>query len=134
MMKKTIRLSIVLACLMLLVAFSQLVYARYVSTEPWPMYRHDLARTGTITTTAPDSNQTLLWSHGRSTTKSHNRCKALGIPNRRITFNRKQPRYLQRKSVFRHECRLHVFSECDHRPLHLTLHCPGRHQNSTHNH
>src|SRR4030043_1951449 len=71
MMKKTIRLSIVLACLMLLVAFSQLVYARYVSTEPWPMYRHDLARTGTITTTAPDSNQTLLWSHGRSTTKSH---------------------------------------------------------------
>src|SRR4030043_239613 len=70
-MKKTIRLSIVLASFMLLATFSQLVYARYASTEPWPMYRHDLARTGTITSTAPDSNQTLLWSHGRSTTKSH---------------------------------------------------------------
>jgi len=70
-MKKTIRLSIVLASLMLLATLSQLAYARYASTEPWPMYRHDLARTGTITSAAPDNNQTLLWSHGRSTTKPH---------------------------------------------------------------
>jgi outer membrane protein assembly factor BamB len=70
-MKKAIHLIIVLVSLMLLATFSQLVYARYASTEPWPMYRHDLARTGTITSAAPDSNQTLLWSHGRSTTKPH---------------------------------------------------------------
>jgi len=68
-MKKTTCLIIVLASLMLLATLLQLVYARYASTEPWSMYRHDLARTGTITSAGPESNQTLVWSHGRSTTK-----------------------------------------------------------------
>ena len=56
---------------MLLASLSQLVYARYASTEPWPMFRHDLSRTGTVTSAAPENNQTLLWSHGRSTTEPH---------------------------------------------------------------
>jgi len=38
------------------------VFALYETADPWPMYRHDLARSGATTSTAPNTNKT-LWTH-----------------------------------------------------------------------
>jgi len=55
----------ILASLIFLVAFAFIpnaVFALYETTDPWLMYRHDLARSGTTTSTAPNTNKT-LWTH-----------------------------------------------------------------------
>jgi outer membrane protein assembly factor BamB len=51
--------------LIVLFAFASVsggVFALYETTDPWPMYRHDLTRSGTTTSTAPNTNKT-LWTH-----------------------------------------------------------------------
>jgi outer membrane protein assembly factor BamB len=47
--------------LFLLVLTSNTVYALHPTADPWIMYRHDNARSGTTTSTAPDTNKT-AWS------------------------------------------------------------------------
>jgi outer membrane protein assembly factor BamB len=56
--------SILLSLAFLLVAgfASNTVFALYETTDPWPMYRYDLTRSGTTTSTAPNTNKT-LWTH-----------------------------------------------------------------------
>lgn len=56
--------SILLSLTFLLVAgfASNTVFGLYETTDPWPMYRHDLARSGATTSTAPDTNKT-LWAY-----------------------------------------------------------------------
>ncbi|MCW3980335.1 MAG: PQQ-binding-like beta-propeller repeat protein, partial [Candidatus Bathyarchaeota archaeon] len=51
--------------LTLLLAFaltSSVTFGLYETTHPWPMHRHDPARTGTTASTAPNTNNT-LWIH-----------------------------------------------------------------------
>ena len=40
----------------------QTVHALYATTDPWPMWRHDLVHSGLATSTAPNSNKTLWQS------------------------------------------------------------------------
>lgn len=48
---------------MLIAAFTpNVVFGLYPSAVPWLMDQHDIARTGTTTSTAPGSNAT-LWSY-----------------------------------------------------------------------
>jgi outer membrane protein assembly factor BamB len=47
--------------LFLLVLASNTVYALHPTADPWIMYRHDNARSGTTTSTAPNTNKT-AWS------------------------------------------------------------------------
>lgn len=60
--KKELCLGVFLASLLTIGIASQMAYALYGTTDPWLTYRHDLARTGYATTTAPNSNTSQLWS------------------------------------------------------------------------
>jgi len=52
---------------LLSIAFtSTSVFALYPTTDPWPMYRYDPARTGTTPSAAPNTNNT-LWIHDAGT-------------------------------------------------------------------
>ena len=63
-MTKTRLFSIAFVCVIVFALLSQMTYALYPTTDPWPMWRHDSARTGTGTSTAPNSNQTIwTWAH-----------------------------------------------------------------------
>jgi outer membrane protein assembly factor BamB len=57
-MKKTLASSTILF-IMAFAFTSTSVFALYPTTEPWPMYRYDPARTGTTPSTAPNTNTTL---------------------------------------------------------------------------
>jgi len=63
--KKELCLGVFLASLLTIGIASQMAYALYGTTDPWLTYRHDLARTGYATTTAPNSNTSRLWSFGQ---------------------------------------------------------------------
>ena len=60
-MEKSICFCIILALLLVMGVLVQTSFALYETTDPWPMWRHDLERTGSTTSTAPNSNFT-LWS------------------------------------------------------------------------
>ena len=51
--------SSIILFIMVFALSSTSVLALYQTTEPWLMYRHDPARTGTTTSTAPNTNSTL---------------------------------------------------------------------------
>jgi len=61
-MKKSIYLSVALALLLAIGTLTQMTHALYQTTDPWPMWKHDLARTGTTTSTAPNNNSTIWQS------------------------------------------------------------------------
>lgn len=68
-MTKSRLFSIALVCVIIFGALSQMTYALYSTTDPWPMWRHDLARSGVGTSTAPNNNQTIwTWTHSGLTT------------------------------------------------------------------
>lgn len=60
--KKMTCFSAVLACLLVYGTLFSAVYALRPTAQPWTMYRYDLAHTGSTTSSAPNSNNTLLWS------------------------------------------------------------------------
>jgi outer membrane protein assembly factor BamB len=60
--KKMTCFSAVLVCLLVYGTLFHAVYALYPTTQPWTMYRHDLTHTGSTTSSAPNNNNTLLWS------------------------------------------------------------------------
>jgi outer membrane protein assembly factor BamB len=49
-----------------MLSFASGGFALYSSTDPWPMYRHDVAHTGATASGVPSSNST-LWAKGFST-------------------------------------------------------------------
>ena len=56
--------SIAYVCVITFALLSQMTYALYPTTDPWPIWRHDPARTGVGTSTAPGNNQTIwTWAH-----------------------------------------------------------------------
>ena len=59
MNKKPIGIALALAASFAIALASTPVFALYPTTDPWPMYRHDLTRTGTTTSAAPNTNNTL---------------------------------------------------------------------------
>jgi outer membrane protein assembly factor BamB len=60
-MKKTKYLCITLAVLLTFGTLSQVASALYPTTDPWLMYRYDISRSGTGTSTAPNNNAT-VWT------------------------------------------------------------------------
>ena len=62
-MKKTRCICIIMAVLLTFGVLSQIASALYPTASPWPMYRHDLLRSGTCTSTAPNTNST-VWTTG----------------------------------------------------------------------
>ena len=60
-MKKTMYLCIALTIILAFGAMSQTANALYPTTDPWLMYRHDVARSGRGTSTAPNNNAT-VWA------------------------------------------------------------------------
>ena len=69
-MKKLRLFSVALVCIIISGILSQGAFALYQTTDPWLMWRHDAARTGLGTSTAPTSttSQTIwTWSHDLST-------------------------------------------------------------------
>jgi outer membrane protein assembly factor BamB len=61
-MKKTNYSSAILACLLVYGILFQAVYALHPTDYPWTTYRHDLNRSGYTASTAPNANNTLLWT------------------------------------------------------------------------
>lgn len=61
-MKKATALFI-LAFLAVFAMNSRAAFGYYETTHPWPMYRYDLVRSGSTTSSAPNTNET-LWSWG----------------------------------------------------------------------
>lgn len=62
---KMTRLVLALTGLTVLLTLSQIAYALYPTATPWPMYRHDLTRSGYTTSTAPNNNNT-VWTSASS--------------------------------------------------------------------
>jgi outer membrane protein assembly factor BamB len=60
-MRKTSYICIALAVLLTFGALSQMANALYPTTNPWLMYRHDISRSGTGSSTAPNNNAT-VWT------------------------------------------------------------------------
>lgn len=60
-MKKTKYICIALAILLTFGALSQMANALYPTTDPWLMYRHDISRSGTGTSTVPNNNAS-VWT------------------------------------------------------------------------
>lgn len=61
-MKKTTYFNGVLACLLVFGLLSQMAFALRTTTDPWTMYRHDLTHTASTSSTAPNANNTLVWT------------------------------------------------------------------------
>ncbi len=61
-MKKTIYFNAILVCLLIFGALSQTAYALRATTYPWAMYRHDLTHSGSTLSSAPNDNDTVVWT------------------------------------------------------------------------
>ncbi len=61
MMRKIVLISIALAFLLTLGTATQMTYALYPTTDPWPMWRYNNTRSGYTTSSAPNNNKT-LWT------------------------------------------------------------------------
>jgi outer membrane protein assembly factor BamB len=69
MIRKIAFFTIALTLLLTLGTMAQMTYGLYPTTDPWLMWRHDLARSGVGTGTAPNNNQTIwTWAHAGMTT------------------------------------------------------------------
>jgi outer membrane protein assembly factor BamB len=62
-MRKILIISIL--ALVITISFAPKGFALYASTDPWPMYRYDVAHSGATPSDAPNSNRT-LWTYGTS--------------------------------------------------------------------
>jgi outer membrane protein assembly factor BamB len=61
-MKKITYFNGLLTCLLIFGVLSQMAYALRPTVYPWTMYRHDLAHTASTASSAPNANNTLLWT------------------------------------------------------------------------
>lgn len=61
-MRKIVFICICLAFLLTLGTTTQIAYALYQTTDPWPMWRYNLTRSGYTTSTAPNNNHT-IWTN-----------------------------------------------------------------------
>lgn len=64
-MTKSRFLSIALVCVIIFGSLSQMTYALYTTTNPWPVWRYDAQHNAYTTSTAPTSNQT-VWATSSS--------------------------------------------------------------------
>lgn len=88
-MTKTRLFSIAFVCVIIFALLSQMTYALYPTTNPWPVWRHDNARSGAGTSAAPSTNQTIwTWAHtGLETTFGYATFSPLVVNGMVITFD-----------------------------------------------